>query len=113
MHIKSFFVATGIALSAHSLSASAQLNFPPAFGGDTLGIRQDKMTRAYITPRRIVGANGNVHNPELLLQPGTGQTDIFGSGMCVLENKGDEKASIILDFGRELHGGLSLLFSSC
>lgn len=113
MHIKSFFVATGIALSAHSLSASAQLNFPPAFGGDTLGIRQDKMTRAYITPRRIVWANGNVHNPELLLQPGTGQTDIFGSGMCVLENKGDEKASIILDFGRELHGGLSLLFSSC
>jgi hypothetical protein len=53
-----------------------------------------------------------VKNPELLLRPNTGQSDIFGSGMCVLDSKGGKKASIILDFGRELHGGLSLYFSS-
>ncbi|MEE1213865.1 MAG: alpha-L-rhamnosidase, partial [Bacteroidaceae bacterium] len=95
-------------------SASAQLHFPPAFGNDTLNIRQDKITRAYITPRRIVWTSGDeaVKNPELLLQPNTGQSDIFGSGMCVLDSRGGKKASIILDFGRELHGGLSLYFSS-
>ena len=95
-------------------SASAQLHFPPAFGNDTLNIRQDKITRAYITPRRIVWTSGDeaVKNPELLLRPNTGQSDIFGSGMCVLDSKGGKKASIILDFGRELHGGLSLYFSS-
>ena len=97
-----------------TVSASAQLHFPPAFGNDTLNIRQDKITRAYITPRRIVWTSGDqaVKNPDLLLKPNTGQTDIFGSGMCVLDSRDGKKASIILDFGRELHGGLSLLFSS-
>ncbi len=97
-----------------ALPAVAQLHFPPAFGSDTLNIREDKITRAYITPRRIVWTSGDdaVKNPELLLQPNTGQSDIFGSGMCVLDSRDGKKASIILDFGRELHGGLSMVFSS-
>lgn len=116
MQFKTLFSAAfGTLFFAGTLSISAQLNIPPVFGADTLGIRQDKMTRAYITPRRIVwqSGNGTVRDAHLLLQPNTGQTDIFDGGMCVLENKGDEKASIILDFGRELHGGLNMLFSSC
>lgn len=95
-------------------SACDRVHYPPTFGDDTLGIRQDKLTRAYITPRRIVWTSGSdaVVNPELLLRPNTGQSDIFGSGMCVLDSREGRQPSIILDFGRELHGGLSLFFSS-
>ena len=95
-------------------STCERLHYPPTFGSDTLGIRADRLTRAYITPRRIVWTSGNnaVVNPELLLRPNTGQSDIFGSGMCVLDSREGRQPSIILDFGRELHGGLSLFFSS-
>ncbi len=113
--MKRIFLISLILCIAAQMHLSAQLHFPPAFGNDTLSIREDKITRAYITPRRVVWTSGDeaVVNPDLLLVPNTGQTDIFGSGMCQLKNKGEQKASIILDFGRELHGGLSLLFSSC
>ncbi|MBR1720293.1 MAG: alpha-L-rhamnosidase [Phocaeicola sp.] len=94
------------------VNSSAQLIFPPAFGGDTINIRQDKLTRAYITPLKVVWSQ-HVKDVDLLLRPNTGQSDIFSSGMCKMENGHDDRASIILDFGRELHGGLKLVISSC
>lgn len=94
--------------------AISQLHIPPSFGSDTLNIREDKMTRAYITPRKVVWSTGEeaVKKPELLLEPNTGQSDIFGSGMCQLDSRDGKKPSIILDFGRELHGGLSIHLSA-
>ena len=92
--------------------AQAQLLFPPAFGGDTINIRQDKMTRAYITPLKVVWSQ-HVKDADLLLKPNTGQSDLFGSGMCQMESAKGNKACLILDFGRELHGGLKLVISSC
>lgn len=96
------------------LPSLGQLHFPPSFGNDTLHIRQDKMTRAYITPKRVVWSSGEeaVKEPERLLQPGTGQSDIFASGMCQLDSREGKNASLILDFGRELHGGLSIHLST-
>lgn len=97
-----------------SIGAKAQLHIPPVFGGDTLGIRQDKMTRAYIVPRKVLWTNGEVRDAQLLLKENTGQSDIFGTGMCQMQNcEGKTPSSIILDFGRELHGGLKLVISSC
>ena len=95
-----------------TVSISAQLLFPPSFGGDTLNIRQDKMTRAYITPLKIVWSQ-NVKDADLLLKPNTGQSDLFKSGMCRMESNGPDKACLILDFGRELHGGIKLVISDC
>ena len=94
--------------------AISQLHIPPSFGSDTLNIREDKMTRADITPRKVVWSTGEeaVKKPELLLEPNTGQSDIFGSGMCQLDSRDGKKPSIILDFGRELHGGLSIHLSA-
>ena len=89
------------------------LHYPPAFGADTIGIRQDLMTRAYITPRAILWSQGQVRDAQLLLQPNTGQADIFGQGMCQMQTTAEQQASIILDFGRELHGGLKLVISAC
>ena len=93
----------------------AQKHIPPVFGADTARFREDIMTRSYLTPKKILWASSNtsVQNPELLLKKGTGQADIFNQGMCRLVNSGNERASLILDFGHELHGGLKLVISSC
>lgn len=94
---------------------SAEVHLPVAFGADTVNVRKDIMTRVYLAPKKIVWTSGEetVKSPELLQQISTGQADIFGSGMCQLVNKDGQKASMILDFGRELHGGLKMVISSC
>lgn len=100
-------------LLCSALGAQAQLHIPPVFGADTTGIRQDRITRAYIVPRRVLWTDGQVRDSQLLLKENSGQSDIFTTGMCQMENKQGGHSSIILDFGRELHGSLKLVISSC
>ncbi len=80
-------------------------------GGET----PDPRTRTFVMPTRVVWVSPNtdqssVANAEILTSPKYGQVPegIFleGSG-CRMENKG-APASVLVDFGRELHGGLSL-----
>lgn len=66
--------------------------------------QKSPLTRQYITPVRIVWKNGDVRNSEQLLKPGIGQGDLANRNIVILNNKkAGEKASILLDFGRELH----------
>ncbi|MGN0201363.1 MAG: alpha-L-rhamnosidase C-terminal domain-containing protein [Candidatus Cryptobacteroides sp.] len=92
----------------------AQNNIPPVFAGDEELFREDIITRTYLTPKQIywTSSNTSVRDAQLLLKPNTGQSDIFASGMCQLVNKGSDKASIILDFGKEIHGGLKIVIST-
>ncbi|MBQ9431521.1 MAG: alpha-L-rhamnosidase [Kiritimatiellae bacterium] len=73
----------------------------------------DPRVRTYISPSRVVWQSENsekasVSNSEILCRPRLGQVPegafLNGSG-CTLENKG-ERAGVLVDFGRELHGGL-------
>ena len=79
----------------------------------------DPRVRSYVAPTRVVwtstnaGAYGNrskVENAEGLLEAKYGQVPqklwLKPSG-CTLTNKGDP-AGVLLDFGRELHGGLQI-----
>ena len=77
--------------------------------------RVDPRVRTYVMPTRVVwtsenGGQSSVATPEILLKEKHGQVPeglfLAGSG-CRLENKG-EPASVLVDFGRELHGGVSL-----
>ena len=89
-----------------------------AFGGETV----DPRVRTFVDPVRVVwtsnpapGANdynsrAKVQNAEALLGAKYGQIPEQGwrkPGGCVLQNDGNE-ASVLLDFGRELHGGLQI-----
>ena len=91
---------------------TSRLHFPLAFGEDTACIRQDKLTRLYIPPKRVVRREGNVHRSEKLLEPSTGQADLTASSVCQMVSKEGDLASVILDYGRELHGGLELVAGS-
>src|SRR5690606_8124794 len=67
------------------------------------------LTRDFISPVRVIWQSGNVSNTEELLKPGKGQADLTNASICVLKNEGETVSSILLDFGKELHGGLEIV----
>ncbi|HTM98992.1 MAG TPA: alpha-L-rhamnosidase C-terminal domain-containing protein [Pedobacter sp.] len=69
----------------------------------------DKRVIDYITPTRVVWKAGIIKNEISLLKQGTGQADLGNTEMCILENKKNEEASILLDFGKELQGGIQIV----
>lgn len=89
-----------------------KLYLPIAFGDDTLGIRRDEMTRVYVAPRRMVWSQGIVRDPAHLLDLDTGQADLVNASSSYIETTGEGCASVILDYGRELHGALKLVVGS-
>jgi len=70
---------------------------------------RDVRVREYIPPVRVLWHTGTVTNSGQLLKSGTGQADLANASICVLKNSGTSKSSILLDFGRELHGGLEIV----
>ncbi|MFB2117758.1 alpha-L-rhamnosidase C-terminal domain-containing protein [Parapedobacter sp. 2B3] len=68
-----------------------------------------EIVRTYVSPVRVIWQSGAVSNMEQLLVPGNGQADLTNASICVLKNTGDEQSSILLDFGKELHGGLEIV----
>jgi hypothetical protein len=110
-----FFLLT--ALFAMSVGVRAQL--PPTFDKTFFEVAQaDPLSRTYIAPQRIVwtygGDNGKlVQNAEVLLRAGSGQADMARTTeYCRLTSTENEKAAILLDYGRELHGGIQLVMGS-
>ncbi len=73
---------------------------------------EDVITRAYVTPVKIVWQSDNqnnlVQNSQVLLTPFDGQLTTSGKGMCVLKSDDDKTASILLDFGKEIYGGIEI-----
>lgn len=72
---------------------------------------RDERARLYISPRRILweseGENCCVVGSAALLMDKPGQVSLHSDACCTLKNSG-ESASILLDFGQELHGGIEL-----
>lgn len=73
------------------------------------GAVRDQLVRDYITPQRIVWQHGDsiLKDAEALLLTGDGQVTMGRARFCQITNK--KQTSLILDFGRELHGGLRIL----
>lgn len=68
-----------------------------------------ELTREFISPVRVLWQSGNIANTEQLLKPGNGQADLTNASICVLKNEGETTSSILLDFGKELQGGLEIV----
>ncbi|MDR2915567.1 MAG: alpha-L-rhamnosidase [Tannerella sp.] len=95
-------------------SIFAQL--PPVFDENFLKVAEpDPLDRIYLSPQRIVwtygGSDGKlVQNTEVLLRAGNGQANMArNTEYCRMTSTETEKASILLDYGRELHGGIQLV----
>ena len=66
-------------------------------------------SRKVIFPTRIIWKQGNVENSEVLLREREMQITVNATDPFVMSNANGEKASILLDYGVEIHGGLRLL----
>ncbi len=73
-------------------------------------IGEDKRVHKFVLPAHIVMTSGNVTGAERLLVGKKLQIGLREPDVTVLDNRGGEKhAFIVLDFGKELHGGIRLL----
>ena len=87
---------------------------PPVFDSRTVENSQsvETVTR-YLSPVRILwqteNAGDQIRNAVRLLGKGNGQADLSNSNMCVLKSTANLKPALLLDFGREIHGGLQIV----
>ncbi len=97
-----------------SISILLKAEIPPVFGSEYNGKTQkDELTRLFISPQRVVWKNAGseklVTNEEVLLLPGNSQPEFSKRKMCVMKTTGTDTAAVLIDFGKELHGGLQLV----
>jgi len=92
---------------------SAQTSIPS--GNHATATRSTNVVRKFITPTRIVWTSDNsgksIQNPEVLLKPGTGQAVLNKEKGFKLTSTAIEFPMIILDFGKEIQGGLEIVTS--
>lgn len=73
----------------------------------------DVFLRNYLTPTRIVWksdvSNKYIVNSAKLLEAGNGQADLVGANLCVIKGGDSVQSSILLDFGKEIHGGIQIV----
>lgn len=96
------------------LSASARAELPPVFGENPPQPDKDACVRVYLPPTAIAWKSDEsgkaIANWEVLLKPGVGQANYTSSrDFCHLKNTPGKKASLLLDFGKELHGGIQIV----
>lgn len=108
--MKNFFIYLFLLTLGYAGSLNAQKNvLQDHFKNNLLN---DKITRSYVTPVKIVWQSdhqGNqIKNPEVLLTKFDGQLSTSGEGMCRLKSDDQKEASLLLDFGNELYGGIEI-----
>lgn len=69
---------------------------------------KDKRVREYIIPQKIIKTFGNVENADILLEKNSNQTLFDNSNVVSLETVKDNNAAILIDFGFEFCGGVSV-----
>lgn len=73
----------------------------------------DVLTRKYLTPIKILwksdNSNKQIINAEKLLKTGNGQADLVGSNLCLIRGGDKVNSAILLDFGKEIHGGIEIV----
>ena len=107
---------TGILMLAMLLDITSVSAQPAAIGGNgSTTPRSTNITRTFITPTRIVWTSDNsgkfILNPEVLLKPGTGQAVLNRDKGFILKSSATEFPMVIIDFGKEIQGGLEIVTS--
>tara|TARA_R110002049_G_scaffold15981_4_gene64539 strand:- start:14787 stop:16541 length:1755 start_codon:yes stop_codon:yes gene_type:complete len=86
---------------------------PPVFGEAFKDKAQNsEMIKTYLTPQRIVWLSDNsgesIQNAESLLKKGNGQVAVNEDKLFRLIGTEDKKPAILLDYGKEIHGGIKI-----
>lgn len=74
---------------------------------------RDCRIREYISPVKILWKSSQdsriIGNEEILLRPGSGQAVLGGGNVCTMYSSAADTASVLLDFGKELQGGIQIV----
>ena len=74
---------------------------------------QDRFARNYLSPKRIVWQSDTlgkfILNSQKLLEAGNGQADLVGSKLCIVKGGDKINSAFLLDFGKEIHGGIQVV----
>lgn len=102
-----------ILLSLAWMTAGAQ-SLPPVWQHEPQAdVQYSSRTVAYLPPTRIVWqettGDSSVEGLENLLLPGNGQAELVRGKVARIKNGASGTASFLLDFGRELQGGIQLV----
>ncbi|TKG94244.1 alpha-L-rhamnosidase [Puteibacter caeruleilacunae] len=75
--------------------------------------QSNEIKSTYLAPTRIVWQSDEsgvqLKNTTILLEKGIHQADLYGGNYCTLERVDGKNAAIILDFGKEIQGGIQLV----
>lgn len=73
--------------------------------------QRDSRVREYLPPVRIVWQqeSGLIQGADHLLLPGNGQSDLANRTICKMTSTDKQHPAILLDFGKELQGGLQIV----
>lgn len=76
-----------------------------------LAQQRDSRMREYLPPTRIVWQqeSAQISGAEHLLLPGNGQSDLSNRTICKMISTDRQHPAILLDFGKELQGGLQIV----
>ncbi|CAM3326396.1 alpha-L-rhamnosidase C-terminal domain-containing protein [Zobellia roscoffensis] len=86
---------------------------PPVFGPEYVKVAStSEMVKTYLTPQRIVwqsdDSGESILNSERLLEKGNGQVAVNDKNLFRFVSTENEKPGILLDFGKEIHGGVKI-----
>lgn len=76
-------------------------------------IRSSELTTQYISPKKIIWRSDTtgkyIKNSEKIMLSKTGQADLTKGEFLTLKNEDQIKSGIVLDFGKEIQGGLEII----
>ncbi|MFN0293651.1 alpha-L-rhamnosidase-related protein [Pedobacter helvus] len=100
-------------LAVALILTTSKLHAQEAPKAKTKSSARNEFVREYKSPVRVVwqsnGAEGTIKNTAQLLKEGNGQADLSSTALCVLESNAIEKPALLIDFGKEIHGGLQIV----
>ena len=95
------------------INISAQPQLPPAWQTGSEKVQYSSRTIAYFPPTRIVWqeatGGSSIEGLENLLLQGNGQAELVRGKVAKIKTGADGQASFLLDFGRELQGGIQFV----
>lgn len=94
-------------------SCSEQKQLPRYVAQENQTEQKDTRARVYLTPHKIVwkyDKDGTLlSGADNLLLPGNGQSVLSTDNPCILKSTGTDKPSLLLDFGKEIQGGIQIV----
>ena len=114
MNLNKILYAVAAAVAGSVMSAKpCGAGIPPVWQEDASRIVKDGRAKVYVAPEKVLWKSSSdpaaVSGEDVLLAPGDGQAVLGAASVCRMKSSPEVQASLLLDFGRELQGGIRIV----